>query len=146
MDTEKIMELVVKLSIDRASQVLSKTLKCGAKIQLEEIQKVDISEATERVMMKDQGEVIGSMITIEGKILCKFLFLIKVEDAFKFTDLILRRELGTTKEVDIYTESTIQEIGNILSSCVANVFSKDFGIDVHEAMHQSATSHWDKYW
>lgn len=23
---------------------------------------------------------------------------------------------------------------------------KSFGIDVDEAMHQSATSHWDKYW
>lgn len=126
----KLFEMVIKLSIDRASQVLSKTVKCGCKIQLESIDIVDVSLATEQVMAEENSEVIGSIIELQGDIACDFLFMIKTKDAVVFTDLLLSREVGTTKEVDIYTMSTIQEIGNILSSCVSNVFSKDFGKDV----------------
>lgn len=126
----KLFEMVIKLSVDRASQVLSKTVKCGCKIQLESIDIVDVSLATEQVMAEETSEVIGSMIEMQGDIGCDFLFMIKAEDAVVFTDLFLGREVGTTKDVDLYTTSTIQEIGNILSSCVSNVFSKDFGKDV----------------
>lgn len=126
----KLFEMVIKLSVDRASQVLSKTVKCGCKIQLESIDLVDVSLATEQVMAEESSEVIASMIEMQGDIGCDFLFMIKSTDAVIFTDLVLGREIGTTKEVDLYTNSTIQEIGNILSSCVGNVFSKDFGKDV----------------
>lgn len=126
----KLFEMVIKLSIDRASQVLSKTVKCGCQIELESIDLVDVSLATENVMAEESSEVIGSIIALEGDINCDFLFMIKTTDAVVFTDLLLSREVGTTKEVDVYTMSTIQEIGNILSSCVSNVFSKDFGKDV----------------
>lgn len=126
----KLFEMVIKLSVDRASQVLSKTVKCGCKIQLESIDLVDVSLATEKMMAEETSEVIGSIIELSGDISCDFLFMIKSSDATIFTDLFLGREVGTTKDIDMYTTSTIQEIGNILSSCVSNVFSKDFGKDV----------------
>ena len=50
MEMKKFIEMVLKQSIDRASQVLSKTLRAGAKIELEHIIAVDISQITERMM------------------------------------------------------------------------------------------------
>ena len=133
MEIKKTMELVVKLSIDRASQVLSKTLRTGSKIEIEKIHMVDISQITETrlgSMYDQQGDMIGNLITLEGDIHCKFLFIIKVRNALAFTDLMLRKPQGTTKELNIYTESAIQEIGNILSSSIANTFSKDFDVNI----------------
>ena len=130
MEIKKVIELVVKHSIDKASQVLSKILRAGAKIELENIDVVDITRATEKIMREEEKEILGSMISIEGDISCKFLFLIKVDDALIFTDLMLRNEPGTTAILNDYTKSAIQEIGNILSGAIANTFSKDFNIDI----------------
>jgi len=122
--------MVVKQSIDRASQVLSKTLRAGAKIELESISAVDISQATERMMAEGDKEVMGCMLDLGGDIRCKFLFVISSKDALIFTDLMLRNKLGTTEKLGQVSESAIQEVGNILSGCISNSFSKDFDISV----------------
>ena len=130
MEINRFIEMVVKQSIDRASQVLSKTLRAGAKIELESIASVDISQVTERMMAEGDKEVMGCMLDMGGDLKCKFLFIINAKDALIFTDLMLRNNLGTTKKLDSVSESAIQELGNILSGCISNSFSKDFDISV----------------
>lgn len=130
MEINRFIEMVVKQSIDRASQVLSKTLRAGAKIELESINSVDISHVTERMMAEGDKEVMGCMLDMGGDIQCKFLFFINARDALILTDLMLRNNLGTTKKLDAISESAIQELGNILSGCISNSFSKDFDISV----------------
>ncbi len=121
------MKVVTKLSLDKASQVFSKMIKGGARIEAEEFGEVDISEVTAQMNAKDY-EVIASLIDLQGDAPCKFLFMVKVADCFFLTDKILRREPGTTKDVDIYVQSSIQELGNIMASAITNVFSFNFAI------------------
>lgn len=130
MGINRFIEMVIKQSIDRASQVLSKTLKTGSKIELESIAAVDISQVTERMMAEGDKEVMGCMLDLEGDIRFKFLFVINAKDALIFTDLMLRNNLGTTEKIDNISESAIQEVGNLLSGCISNSFSKDFNISI----------------
>ena len=44
------------------------------------------------------------------------------------TDLLLKNEPGTTLQVNEYVSSTIQEIGNILATAIANTFTGNFQI------------------
>jgi chemotaxis protein CheY-P-specific phosphatase CheC len=126
----KIIELISKISIDRASQVFSKIIKAGSKIEIVKFRKVDITEISEEIEKEDK-EVSGAIVQLNGDTPAKLLFLVDLNNALILTDLFLRKELGSTKEFDIYVESTIQEIGNILASSITNVFVKDFDIDLY---------------
>jgi chemotaxis protein CheY-P-specific phosphatase CheC len=133
MDTDsrisKAVELIAQLSVDRASQVLSKLIKSGAKIVLERAYIADISAATAQVNARDgQGEVIGSMVDMMGDAPFKFLFFADAPSCLVLTDLMLQREVGLTKDFDVYVKSTVQEIGNIMASAVCSVFATDFEI------------------
>lgn len=125
----KAVELIAQLSVDKASQVLSKLVRCGARIVLEKAYMADISDATARVNAEEtHSEVIGSMVDMIGDAPFKFLFYADAPSCLVLTDLILRREVGLAKEFDIYVRSAIQEIGNIMASAICNVFSTDFEI------------------
>ncbi len=126
-DIDRAVKLIARLSIDKASQVFSKTIKSGAKIEIDKAYIADISDATAQAYAED-SEVVGAFIDLNGDAPFKFLFYIKDKDSLILTDLMLRREIGFTTEFSIYTESSVQEIGNILASAISNVFSADFGI------------------
>ncbi len=127
-DVHYVLRIVAKLSIDKASVVLSKMVKNGAKIDLEKVYVADISQVTEKVIADEEGDVIGAFIDLVGDIPFKFLFYVNSKDSMVLTDLILRRKDGATKEIDTYTISAVQELGNILSSAITNVFASDFQV------------------
>lgn len=126
----RALKLIASLSIDKSSQVFSKIIKTGAKIELEDVYFADISEITSKIMERDQGEVVGAFVDLLGDAPFKFLFYVDVKDSLLLTDLILRKELGTTKEFNLYAQSAVQEIGNILASAITNVFASDFQISM----------------
>ena len=127
LKVDKAVQLIAQLSIDKSSQVLSKLIKAGAKIEMEKASIEDISKVTERISA-ESDEVVGAFVDLIGDAPFKFLFFVKVSDCFLLTDILLKREQGTTKELDVYASSSVQEIGNILASSIANVFSTDFQI------------------
>ncbi|HNX91075.1 MAG TPA: hypothetical protein PKG81_04390, partial [Candidatus Omnitrophota bacterium] len=71
----RAVELISKLSIDKASQVFSKLIKSGARIELEKAYVADISEATAKIAA-DNNEVVGVYVDIVGDIPLKFLFYV----------------------------------------------------------------------
>ncbi len=127
-EIDRALKLVANLAIDKASQVLSKMVKAGARIDVENVALVDITEATEKIMRTEEGEVVGAFVDLIGDMPFKFLFYVDAQDSLTLTDLILRRELGTSKKFDLYVTSSVQELGNILASAVTNVFATDFQI------------------
>jgi len=129
----KALELIARQSVDRSSQVLSKMIKTGAKIALQDVYISDISEITKKIMEEDEFEIVGTIIDLLGDTPFKFLFYVPITSSLLLADLILRKEIGTTKEFDVYASSAVQEIGNILSSAISNVFSNDFQIKLKPA-------------
>ncbi len=133
MESQKVhraLQLVANLSIDKASQVLSKMIKAGAKIEVEKVYVADISKATEEVMVADNYEAVGAFVDLVGDMPFKFLFYVNSQDSLALADLMLRRDLGSTKKFDLYVSSTVQELGNVLASAVTNVFASDFQIQM----------------
>ncbi|GJQ23364.1 MAG: chemotaxis protein CheC [Planctomycetia bacterium] len=124
-DRLKILEIMSSLSIDRASRALSKSLRTGARISLSKISIADFGETTEK-MNEDQREMISVMVNFKGNEGCKLLFMLPLEGSLILTDLFLRQRIGTSKECDVFTESAIQELGNILASHISNALVSDF--------------------
>lgn len=125
-DGMKVFEIMSRLSIDRASRALSKTLKTGAKISFSRVYIADLSETTEK-MNDDLREMTSVLVDFKGNVGCKLLFMLPVNGSFILTDLFLRQPAGTTKEYNEFTESAIQELGNILASHISNALVSDFG-------------------
>ncbi len=112
--------------MDNASRVFSKTIKRETSIELVSTKTVNIGKATEE-MNNDSREMIGAMLGLMGEFPGKLLFMIPREDALVLQDLYLGSPPGTTRNLDEYTEGTIQEIGNILASSIGNTLASDFG-------------------
>ena len=124
---DRLLKTVAEQSIDKSSQVLSKMLNCDAHIDLKKIAFEDVTVVTQEINEQSRP-VIAASIDLVGDAPFRFLFWVAVDDAYKLTDLFLCQEVGTTKEFDEYTSSTVQEIGNIISSAVTNVFVANFQV------------------
>jgi chemotaxis protein CheC len=121
------VELIARKSIDRASQILSKAIRLGAKIEFLEVIESDISQITSKMSDQDQS-VIASLIQLTQDTKWNVLFTVPLKDALILTDLFIRKPVGTTTEFNIYVESTIQELGNMMASSICNTFSADFNL------------------
>ncbi|MEP9410157.1 MAG: chemotaxis protein CheC [Candidatus Brocadia sp.] len=124
-DRLKILEIMTGISIDRASRALSKSLRTGARISLSKIFIADLSETTEK-MNEDQREMTSVMVDFKGNEGCRLLFMLPLEGSLILTDLFLRQRIGTSKAYDVFTESAVQELGNILASHISNALVSDF--------------------
>ena len=124
-DSMKVVEIMSRLSIDRASRALSKILRTGARISLSKVYIADLSETTAK-MNDDLREMTGVMVDFKGNVICKLLFMLPLEGSLILTDLFLRQPAGTTKEYNEFTESVTQELGNILASHISNALVSDF--------------------
>ena len=125
-DHLRVINIVFGLSIDHASRALSKTLKTGAKIEMLKTSVADISMLTEK-MNDNPEEMSGALVNLEGDAPLKLLLLVPLNGVFKLTDLFMRKPIGTTTEFNEFTESVVQEVANILASCISNVMVSDFG-------------------
>ncbi len=124
-DRLRVLEIMSRLSIDRASRALSKSLRTGARISLSKVYIADFSETTEK-MNEDQREMISVMVNFKGNESCKLLFMLPMEGSLILTDLFLRQPVGTSKTCTVFTESAVQELGNIIASHVSNALVSDF--------------------
>ncbi|GAX60071.1 chemotaxis protein [Candidatus Scalindua japonica] len=122
----KMLDIIVKISIDNASRSFSKSIKHAALIELVKTELVDISEITEE-MNNDFREMVASMLRLEGSLNGKIMFMIPLDGALILQDFYLQETTGTAKEFNELTEGTVQEIGNILASAIGNTFASGMG-------------------
>jgi chemotaxis protein CheY-P-specific phosphatase CheC len=125
----KMLDIIVKISIDNASRAFSKAIKHGALIELARTELVDVSKITEE-MNNDSREMAGAMLQFNGVLKGKLLFMIPFDGALVLQDYYMCSPKGTSKKFDKYTEATVQEIGNILASSIGNSLASDFGSTV----------------
>ncbi|MBF0360933.1 MAG: hypothetical protein HQK49_07970 [Oligoflexia bacterium] len=117
----KTVRIITQMGLNMASVLFSKLIKTDANIYIDKIYNEDISIVGNDIETNNK-EVIAAMVDLVGDAPMKFLFMVPLDDALKITDLILGKKLGTTKNFDIYVESSVQEIGNIMASAISNVF------------------------
>lgn len=71
--------------------------------------------------------VVGVYIKVTGEIPGHSLLVFTYESALTLVDLITGQHPGTTKRVDEMEESTIQELGNIVTASYLNAMSDFYG-------------------
>lgn len=120
----KILDIIVKIGMDNASRIFSKTIKHAVLIELVKTELIDISKITEE-MNEDLREMVASLLRLEGTFKGKLLFMIPLDSALVLQDLYIGSLPGTSKTFGEYTEATVQEIGNILASSMGNSFASD---------------------
>jgi chemotaxis protein CheY-P-specific phosphatase CheC len=125
----KMLDIIIKISIDNASRAFSKAIKHGALIELARTELVDVSEITEE-MNNDFREMAGAMLQLNGALKGKLLFMIPFDGALVLQDYYMCSPQGTSTEFNEYTAATVQEIGNILASSIGNSLASDFGSTV----------------
>ncbi len=126
---------------------------------------VSIARAEERTLEEflpiiDPEEMVaGIYLPVTGRMEGGSLLILPKETAFTLSDLLIRRELGTTRVLTELDESALKEVGNIISgSCLAVLsntldikfvehvphFSFDmFGAIVHQVIAKFAQDHRD---
>lgn len=124
-----MLNILIEMGIDRASRLLSKTLRTPAIIKIVNTSVLDVCKITER-LNEDEREMVASLMIIHEGGDGKILFMVTKKDALILKDLYLEDPVGSSKNYDIYVESTIQEIGNVLSGAICNSLSTDFGISI----------------
>ncbi len=129
MKIDKLITITAQLGIEKASQALTKLLRAETHIELHDVFFADISEITAKASASEE-QVVGAVIDISGDAPLKFLFYVDERDTFPLADMMMRKPEGTCKSYDKYVMSTVQEIGNILSSAVAAAFSAHFDISL----------------
>ncbi|MBF0479449.1 MAG: hypothetical protein HQL26_08195 [Candidatus Omnitrophica bacterium] len=130
--TINAIQMIARLIIDEASRAFSKMIRQGVSIEMQNAYFDDISNVTAKICNEynEYKGSVGAIVDLTGDVKLKFLFMTDLSTAQILTDLLLRRQTGTTKEYDINVESTVQEIGNVLSCIVANMLVNDFQISM----------------
>jgi len=75
--------------------------------------------------------VAGILVKFNGDISGYLMLFYQLKYALNLADLLLGKELGTTKELDEMDISAIQEVGNILGSHFVNTFSDFLGFKIY---------------
>lgn len=121
------LNVIIDMGIDMASRALSKSLRTAAIIKVTNTAIRNACEITER-LNSDEREMVASLLVLNSAETGKVLFMVEKKDAFILKDLYLRDPVGTTKKYDVYVESCIQELGNILCGSVSNSLATDLGL------------------
>ena len=76
-----------------------------------------------RVVGGGEEIVAGILVKFQGDISGYLMMFYQFEHALNLADLLLGKEIGTTKELDEMDISAIQEVGNIMASSFANAIA-----------------------
>ncbi len=123
------LHIIIDMSIDKASRIFSKTLKTAATIKITNTGLQDACSASEK-LNESEEEMVAVQIVLHGSGDGKVLFMVEKQSALILEDLYLGNTIGTSNGYDIYTESTILEIGNVIAGAIANSIASDLGLTI----------------
>jgi len=78
---------------------------------------------------KDQKIVAAIYMRIFGEIKARALIILPQDKVFLLIDMIMKRQLGETKEFGETEQSALKEIGNIIISSYLNAIAKFIGLN-----------------
>jgi len=121
IDDKKLeyIRFIAQVSAENASMVITKWLKNDITLKVINVNLTTLEEIG-RNMKLDEDIVFAAATSLIGEIQGHFLFVFKLEDAFKMADMVLRRPIGTTCEPDEVVQSVVLETCNIVGSSFSN--------------------------
>lgn len=125
----KLVEIAL-LAAENASRALSRL--SGETVEVE-ITKVEVTEVQRGFDgIHPESMVAGVYLPVTGDVKGASLLIFPEKIACDLCDLLVRRELGTTRQLTELDKSALKEVGNIICGCFLSVLSNALKIKVIE--------------
>ena len=130
MDSGDKLQEVNKQAALNTSKALSKLIDRPVAV---EISRAEVKKVEELSPLVDYEEIIaGIYLPIAGDIKGAALLIFPKETAFTLSDLLVKREPGTTRKLTELDESALKEVGNIISGSYFTVLSNKMQVKIIE--------------
>ena len=126
---------VGNMGVGNAATALSKMLNKKVEIRLNDTKFIPIEDFANE-MGGAERIVVTSYMQITSDMKGEALFLFSRESALQMVDLVMERDVGTTKIIDSMEESAFKEMSNIFTGSYLNSMSKMFEMKlIHSVPH-----------
>ncbi len=124
------LQEINKQAAVNASRALSKLI--GRTVSVD-ISKAEVKNVEKLTPIIGQEEIaVGIYLPVTGDVKGASLLIFPKETAFTLSDLLVRREPGTTRKLTELDESALKEVGNIISGNYFTVLSNKLGVKIIE--------------
>ena len=128
---DKFQELNKQAALN-SSRALSKLTDRPVKV---DITRAEIKGVEELSPLLDPEEIVaGIYLPVKGAVKGASLLVFSKEAAFALSDLLVKREPGTTRVLTELDKSALKEVGNILSSNYISVLSNVLQVKIIESI------------
>ena len=117
----------------RASDVLSVMTGNKITVSLDDVNVVETSKIPDMIG-DEEGLSLGSYVRIRGDLKGVALFLLPVDKARTFVDLLQKKDVGHTKIFGELDRSAINETCNILSGAYLTELGDAFGLNLYQSV------------
>ncbi len=127
---EDVLKKVSRTAADKASRVLSKLVDKEINI---EVFKAEVKKVYKLDPIIGPEEVVaGIYLPVKGDINGASLLIFPKESAFEMSDLLLKRNSGTTRRLSELDKSALKEVGNIISGSYFSILANMLQIKIVE--------------
>ena len=124
------LQEINKKAAFNASRALSKLIDKPVKV---EIAKAEVKDVEKLSPVIEKEEIIaGIYLPVTGDVKGASLLIFPKETAFTLSDLLVKREPGTTRKLTDLDKSALKELGNIISGNYFTVLSNQLDIKIIE--------------
>lgn len=123
------IELITSAAAKESCLALGKWTKSTISMTLEKTQLVPLQKIVESSGGPESISV-ALYLNIDKGISGALLFLLSEESAYHFVDLLIRKPIGTTQNLEGISRSALLETANIIACVYLNTFGKMIGTDV----------------
>lgn len=111
-----------------AATALSQLLGRDVDLNVPDVKIVPVDKITEQLSTRNQI-VAAVYLRVFGDIKARTLIIFPQDRIMLLLDLLMKRELGTTKEFGETEQSALKEVGNIIISAYLNAIAKFIGLN-----------------
>ncbi len=124
------LEQINKEAADKASDALSKLIDRPVEVG---ISRADVKKVEDLSPLIGTEEVVaGIYLPVTGDVNGAAMLIFPKETAFTLSDLLVKREPGSTRQLTQLDESALKELGNIISGSYLTVLANTLQIKIVE--------------
>lgn len=129
-DLEKdALKEVGSIGANHASTSLSKLINRPVKVQMLHLEKMLVKDIV-KLVGGPKEESIGTIFRLIGQINGGIFLLSKKQTSIRLAEILLEKEKGSLKQIDMMTRSAIKEMGNILTGSYLASLSDFAGMNI----------------
>jgi len=118
---------VGNIGAGHAATALSQLIKKKIMISVPEVKVIELSEV--ETLLGDSNKLVaGIVMNVLGDLTAKILLLLTRESALSLADMLLQKEVGSSKVLSEVGNSAIKETGNIVAGAYMNALNEFLGV------------------